>query len=266
MPLHGGQYERHQRGDCHRGEQRPQVSGSASGEDVVEEELAEGRYQQAWYDQQQAGQQDQRQRAAGGLPAGDQRLHHPGLAAARGELRAGLEREHHAGEARVEVLPVDQPGAGGRVVDRHPGPAEPLADPLVHHEVLERPEDDGRGAGLAQLLGLHLEALGDKPVPAGGGEHRGGLGAVAGHTAGHPQLLQRYEPPVVPEHHGQRGGATLDSLHLDDCRGAADAPPASPLRRQRFRGAGTGRGRSLDHLCHFVHSSGDAVRVSRTAG
>src|SRR5205823_2263886 len=64
------------------------------------------------------------------------------------------------------------------------------------------------------------EAARDEAVRARRAQHAARLAAVAADTAFDAHLLERHMPAVVGEHHGERRGAALDRLELQD-RGRA---------------------------------------------
>src|SRR5690606_13922018 len=117
---------------------------------------------------------------------------------------------------------------------------------------------------------------GGEPVTTGRLRQGAGARAVAGDTAGDAQLLQRDVTAVVREHHGQRGGAALDGLHLEhgrrtDGAGArlghlaggrgGTAPAAGLTRRGHGSSQSTGR-RSASR----TEAEARVIDVSRNGG
>jgi hypothetical protein len=144
------------------------------------------------------------------------------------EAGQGPEGQGDAGEAAVELIRRDAAGAAGGVVD--PGIAAGRVGAFQYDEMIEVPEDDQREGAAVQIRHLQPVALGGDAVAARGAQDAGGLGAIAGDAAFHPQLFQRYPQPVAGQHHAERGGAAFGGFHLQH-RGHLAPPP---------RGAGQG--------------------------
>jgi hypothetical protein len=215
-PQHGRHPHAHQQG--------PQPALRSADEDLVDEDLGEGRDRQPGDDQPQPGQHAERHRdphAPGPLAQGPR---HAGLAAPALEVRPGREGHEEAGEALVELLEGHRAPPVGGVVEIHAVAAERLDD----QEVVEVPEGQEGKPDLAEALQLGLEGLRLHAVALGGRDHVAGIAPVARDPAVHAELLQGHPPPVVGEDDAQARGPALDRLHLEirrrpDARGARQA-------------------------------------------
>jgi hypothetical protein len=119
-PQHGRHPHTHQ--------QRPQPALGPADEDLVDEDLGEGRDRQSGDDQTEPGQHTERHRDANAAGPPLEGPDHAGSLAAALELGARLERQHHAGEGLVELLVGDGAPAVRGVVEVHAIAADRLQD------------------------------------------------------------------------------------------------------------------------------------------
>ncbi len=215
-----GQYGGERDHGGHGREQRTQQRRLVSDQEHVDVGAAERGHRGADRDEQEAGEQRRQQGGLGAAHPCGHRAHDARFAATAAEVVGGFEDQRHTGEAGVEVLHRHETAALVGVVDVDAPAAEAAAHAVVDDVVVELPEQDGRRLHLGERGGFHLHALGLQSVAAGGLEQVAGARAVTGDAAGDAQLLQRDVLAVVGEHHGERGGAALQGLHLKDRGGA----------------------------------------------
>ena len=186
-----------------------------AGQEAVHEEAAENGVDDAEEVADHGAEQHEGHRRARALEALAGKFQGAlGLAAGL-KVGAGRDLEADAGKGRVKVLHGHLDLAPGGVV--YVGVV--ALEAVQHDKVVEVPVDDAGQQDLVLERGnLAAVALGLKAVAAGGDQDILGARPVAGDAAVQAHLLQRHPLVVVGHHHGERGRAAFQRLHLHDDR------------------------------------------------
>ena len=222
VPERGGleprEQEREQRRSRHEQREGAHPFDLFAGDDVVGENLPEGRFEQSRDHEPKSGEQREDHGRPRAGQSREKRLPRASAHAARFEIRSGRERERDARERFVHRSPVDGTGAGRRVVQEIPVVRYALED----EEVVELPEEDDRQRKVVQRFEILLVPRGLHAVGARDLQDVDGAASVAADAALLAELFERDGPSVVAEDDAERRRAAFGRLHLDQ-RGRADA-------------------------------------------
>ena len=198
---------------------------------IVDEHLDHRRNGHARNDQRQRRERGEDERAPHPAETDPEAPQHTRRLAAAAKFGARLERQTHAGEAFFELLRRKPAGSFARVVDVDPGAFDPFQD----NEMVELPEDDHRERKIEEMLSLAPEASGREAKFPRRTHHVGGVAAVAGDPAPHPENFQRYPSAVIGEDHAKARRPALCGFHLQDGRYRQSPATARPQIRTKLR-------------------------------